>query len=292
MLSRVAENVYWMARYVERAESIARVMDVNNHLALDMPESEPDQWLPLIAIMSDEEPFFKKHKIADRDAVIHFMACDADNSNSIVSCLKSARENARSIRELIPSDAWVHLNTLYLKVSAAAEQGVYAFTPDALNDIRLGSHLFFGLLSDIMTRDEGYYFAQLGRFIERADKTSRVIDVKYFLLLPSPSDVGSPLDTIQWAAMLKSVSAYEMFHKRNPSIHPPRVVDFLLRDDSFHRFCTVSTRSAAYWTALRLRRNKRPRSTWTSWRRTSRARARKRSSCEGCMNRWTRCKQR
>ncbi|NJL72980.1 MAG: alpha-E domain-containing protein [Candidatus Competibacteraceae bacterium] len=120
MLSRVAENVYWMARYVERVENIARLLDVNNHLQLDTAPGEDGQWMPLISIMADEERFFKRHRVATQDTVTHFMACDPENPNSIVSCLRAARENARSIREIISSDMWLQLNTMYLMMSEKA----------------------------------------------------------------------------------------------------------------------------------------------------------------------------
>ncbi|MBI5153997.1 alpha-E domain-containing protein, partial [Candidatus Poribacteria bacterium] len=132
MLSRVAENIYWMARYIERAQNVARILDVNNHLLLDASEDGAPQWMPLIAIMADEEPFRKKHGRADARTVTEFMAAERDNANSIYSCLRAARENARTVREAIPSDLWLQLNTLYLAMSDARAAGPDAITPDLL----------------------------------------------------------------------------------------------------------------------------------------------------------------
>lgn len=235
MLSRVAENIYWMARYIERAENIARILDVNNNLMLDMPLSPERQWHALIAITADEKPFYERYKAASEENVVRFLVCDSQNWNSILSCLRMARENARSVREVIPSEVWLHLNTLYLLVREAAERGPEAVTGELFARVRLGSHLFFGLLADTMTHNEAYRFAQLGRFIERADKTSRVVDVNYFLLFARGDMISQQFENLMWMAVLKSVSAYEMYWKDTTKIEPTRVVNFLLNEEEFPR---------------------------------------------------------
>lgn len=244
MLSRVAESLYWMARYIERADSIARLMDVNNHLLMDLPVRSELQWMPLISIMADEAPFGKKHNRATEATVTEFLVCDKENPNSIVSCIHAARENARSIREVIPSEAWFHLNRMYLSVREQSEKGCAVVGSDLYEQVKNGSTLFFGALSSTMTYDAAYRFTQLGRYVEVADKTSRIIDVKYFILLPSISEVGSPLDVFQWMAVLKCVGALEMYRRRWGRVDPPGVIHFLLLEKDFPRSVRFCLRGA------------------------------------------------
>ncbi|MEQ8819111.1 MAG: alpha-E domain-containing protein [Sumerlaeia bacterium] len=245
MLSRVAESLYWMARYVERAENVARFLDVTNHLSLDLPGTTESLWEALIAVMADEKPYAERFDAISEANVLHFMVCDTANPNSLISCLRAARENARQVREVITNEMWLQLNTLFHLVRTAADQGLPSVTEALYREIIMGSHLFFGLMSGCLPHNEAYQFAQLGRFIERADKTSRIIDVKYFILLPRPSDVGSPIDANQWRAVLKSVSAYETYWKRRARIEPALVIEFLLAERDFPRavlFCLIRSR--------------------------------------------------
>jgi uncharacterized alpha-E superfamily protein len=145
---------------------------------------------------------------------LKFLAFDYENPNSIFSCLRTARQNARSIREIISSDMWLQLNKSYLMVGAVASQSLQL---DALQgffeDVKAASHLFNGVTEATMTHGEGWHFCRLGKQLERADKTSRILDAKYFILLRSVSDVGTAWDDIQWAAVLRSTSAFEMYRK-------------------------------------------------------------------------------
>ena len=235
MLSRVAESIYWMSRYIERAENVARFVDVNLHLILDMPTGVQAQWEPLVATTGDDEVFAERYGEASRESVIRFLTFDAENPNSIISCLRAARENARSIRENISSEMWVQLNDAYLMVTETSEQWAMAEPHDFFTDIKLASHLFVGLTDNIMSHSEGWHFSQLGRLIERADKTSRIVDVKYFILLPSVWDVNTPFDDIQWGALLHSASGFEMYRRTYGLISPDDVVAFLLLDREFPR---------------------------------------------------------
>ena len=124
MLSRVADSIYWMSRYIERAENIARFVDVNLLMILDLPAGSSEQWAPLVSATGDDVQFKARYGTADREQVIQFLAFDRENPNSIVSCLRAARENARSVREIISSDMWEQINTFYLMVNAAAERGI------------------------------------------------------------------------------------------------------------------------------------------------------------------------
>ena len=235
MLSRVAESIYWMSRYIERAENVARFVDVNLRLILDQPGGMQTQWEPLVATTGDDEVFTERYGDPSREAVIRFLTFDAENPNSIISCLRAARENARSIRENISSEMWEQLNDTYLMVNETSEEWAMAEPHQFFTDIKVASHLFMGQTDNIMSHGEAWHFCQLGRLIERADKTSRIVDVKYFILLPSVGDVNTPYDDIQWGALLHSASAFEMYRRTYGLIAPKKVVTFLLLDREFPR---------------------------------------------------------
>ena len=244
MLSRVADSIYWMSRYIERAENVARFVDVNLNLMLDFPGSSTQQWQPLVDISGDTEDFKERYGEASQATVIRFLTFDAKNSNSILSCLRAARENARSVREIISSAMWEHLNQWYLTLAAAAAGRELSDPHELFSSVKLASQAFTGITDTTMTHNEGWHFCRLGRQLERADKTSRILDVKYFLLLPTVHDIGTTVDDVQWAAVLRSASAFEMYHKRHGRISPTRIVEFLLLDEDFPRAIHHSVRSA------------------------------------------------
>ena len=250
MLSRVADSVYWMSRYVERAENVARFVDVNYQLMLDAPAGHDQQWDPLVATTGDHAHFSKQHGAATEESVTRFLTFESENPNSILSCLRSARENARSVREIISSEMWLQLNRFYLMVISAAESPGGLDNPQSFFDaVKQASHLFTGLTDATMTQGEAWHFSRLGRMLERADKTSRILDVKYFLLLRSTDDVGTPVDAVQWAAVLRSASAFEMYRKRHGRISPKGVADFLMLDREFPRaiqYCLVAARDSLH----------------------------------------------
>lgn len=235
MLSRVADSVFWLSRYVERAENVARFIEVNMHLSLDLGESVSQQWGPLVNITGDHEEFAKRYGEPTREKVWQFLTFDRKNPNSILSCLSSARENARTIRGTLPSLLWEELNKFYLYVRGAATDDSFENASSFLEEVKLGSYMFVGLTESVMSRNEAWHFSRLGRNIERADKTSRILDVKYFILLPTSHDVGTPLDVIQWAALLKSASALEMYRQVRGRITPVDVVEFLMLNTEFPR---------------------------------------------------------
>ena len=236
MISRVADSIYWMSRYVERAENVARFIDVNLKLTLDATPGGDQQWLPLVNTTGDHEDFKKRYQDALAHNVIHFLTFDADNPNSMLSCLRAARENARTVREIISSEMWLQLNKFYLMVnSAAASANGDGSTSEFFEEVKLASHLFTGITDATMSQNEAWHFCRLGRLLERADKTSRILDVKYYILLRSVDDVGTPLDDIQWTAVLRSASAFEMYRKRHGRISPRGVVEFLMLDPEFPR---------------------------------------------------------
>lgn len=250
MLSRVADSIYWMSRYVERAENVARFIDVNLQLMLDAPDGQGQQWQPLVNTTGDHEEFARRFGEATEENVIRFLTFDSENPNSIFSCLRAARENARSVREIISSEMWLQLNKAYLMVKSAAEQP--SRIPSAAEffaEVKLASHLYTGVTDATMTHGEAWHFSRLGRKLERADKTSRMLDVKYFILLRSSADVGTPFDDLQWAAVLRSASAFEMYRKRHGRISPRGVVDFLMLDREFPRavrFCLTAAEDSLH----------------------------------------------
>ncbi len=235
MLSRVADSIYWMSRYVERAENLARFVDVTHHMSLDLPPSSEQQWGALVYASGDHDYFEKKYGIPTRDNVIQFLTFDRDYAGSILSCVSAARENARSVRESISSEMWEQLNQFYINVRSAAQSESLESPNDFFQYVKNASHLFVGITITTFSQGEAWHFSRLGRVLERADKTSRILDVKYFTLLPSIEDVGTPMDDLQWSAVLRSVSGFEMFRKRHHGITPKRVVGFLILDRLFPR---------------------------------------------------------
>ncbi len=243
MLSRVANSLYWMCRYIERAENIARFIDVNLNLLLDLPYEEKEQWEPLVRTTGDNKLFKQSYGSPQKDNVINFLTFDSGYENSIISNLQKARDNARSVREIISTEMWEQINKYYFFVKDASD---LVNKPDNLYDfysrIKLESHLFTGVMDTTMSHGEGWHFGRMGRLLERADKTSRILDVKYYILLPSVDLIGSPIDYIQWAALLKSASALEMYRKRFRRILPDKVADFLIMDSEFPRairYCLI-----------------------------------------------------
>ena len=249
MLARVAESIYWMGRYIERAENVARFIGVNLNLQIDLPLAPAHQWQPLIDTTGDAEEFKERFGVATQARVIEYLAYDTENPSSIASCLRLARENARSVRETISSEMWAQVNSMYLQIQAQRSMPEPERMLDAFREIRLGCHLFEGVTDATMSHNEAWHFMRLGRMLERADKTSRILDVKYFLLLPTAADVGTASDDIQWAAVLRSASAFEMYRKRYGRIAPERIVEFLLLDTEFPRaiqYCLAQARESVH----------------------------------------------
>ena len=234
--SKKADSIYWMNRYIERAENVARFTDVNLHLMLDLPVGTAEQWTPLVQATGDHQMFQERYGQATKESVVAFLTFDADNPNSISSCLHVARENARSVRERITSEMWEQVNKFYLMVRAAASAGDVLNAPhDFFTEIKMSSHLYAGITDSTMSYGEGWNFGRLGRLVERADNTARILDVMYFSLPSAINDAGISTDDIQWSAVLKSTSAFEMYRQRHGRISPDRVADFLILDREFPR---------------------------------------------------------
>ena len=241
MLSRVAASLYWMSRYLERAENIARLLDVNLQLLLDFgkvsDEVLKEHWVPVLRAAGEEDLFFELYETADSRSVVEFLTFRKDNANSISSCINAARENGRQVRDQISMEMWEVLNDAYLFLKEADTDAVWATGPtEFFNRVKNFSHLFQGLTDSTFSRNEGFEFIQFGKFLERADKTSRILDIKYHMLLPRVTDVGGAIDTAQWQAVLRSASALEAYRRFYVAeIVPWKVAMFLVFSENFPR---------------------------------------------------------
>jgi uncharacterized alpha-E superfamily protein len=237
LLSSVAERVYWLARYIERAENTARIILVNNNLLLDMPRSIELGWEPLVAITGSAELFREHHDEASERSVVRFLVADERNPNSIVASLRQARENLRVTRAILPRATWETLNDLYAyaadnKSSGMARRGRYAYMRRIIDY----SQLLAGKFSSTMSHDQTYDFLRMGRNMERADMTTRVIDVRGSNLLPSMTEELRPFDDIQWKSVLDSLAGYQMYRRHvHVRVRGREVLRFLLQDTQFPR---------------------------------------------------------
>lgn len=247
MLSRVAECVYWMSRYIERAENVARFIDVNQSISL----GGTPQWAPLVYASGDEELFLKLYGEFTTENVLKFLLFDERNLNSIASCSNFARENARTIRETLSVSLWESINRFYLRVregqknADAIVQNPHQF----VERVKRSSHQMIGVTEATLSHGEAWHFSRVGRLLERADKTSRILDVKYFILHPNDSHIGSTLDVVQWSALLESTSALHAYRKEFGRIEPQSVAAFLIFDKNFPRalrFCIQQAQSSLH----------------------------------------------
>jgi uncharacterized alpha-E superfamily protein len=237
MLSRVAENIYWMARYIERAENTARIVTVNANLLLDLPKGIAPGWRPLVDITGANALFEEHYKDYSERNVVRFLLADERNSGSILAALVAARENCRTIRDFVPREAWELLNEIYLFAREDLPKGMTKGGRHAyLKRVIQGAQNINGLLSGTMLHDQGYDFLHLGRFLERADMTTRIIDVRSANLLPEEATELRPFETIQWVSVLKSMTAYQAY-RRSEQIRVLRgpVLRFLFQNESFPR---------------------------------------------------------
>jgi uncharacterized alpha-E superfamily protein len=232
MLSRTANNLYWMARYVERAESTARILEVTYRMSLmpQAPELVKQEWFAPLNITGTLFPFSGRYNEVCAHDVLRYMVLDPDNPSSIYTCAKGARENARAVRGRITSEMWEVLNCTWLELQNMNEsrldsEGVVQF----FDWVKERSHLFRGVTVGTALRDQAFHFNRLGTFLERADNTARILDVKYHVLLPSVADVGGAVDYYQWAAVLQSVSGFESYRKvYRDVITPLKVAELMI----------------------------------------------------------------
>ncbi len=243
MLSRTADHLYWMARYTERAENLARIADVTNRMSL-MPQSDSDlemAWRATLKIIGLEEPYLARFERITPDSVLRYLVFDRENPASIYNCLRAARENAHAVRGTLTSELWETANTTWLEMRAKDPDSV---GPDGMSPffewVKYRSHVSRGVTIGTMLQDESLRFIRLGTFLERADSTARFLDVKYQMLEDRDAPPDEAADYYQWSALLRSVSAFETFRRvYRDQITPIRVAELLiLREDmprSLHR---------------------------------------------------------
>jgi uncharacterized alpha-E superfamily protein len=231
MLARVADRIFWMSRQMERAENMARILGVTSNLLLFGSRDKQDQNLMApLSITGTEALFFERNAHLAPQTLIEFLSLDEANPTSIFSCLKLARENAHAVRWQITSEMWETLNATWLEMRGLRRDAVTGAGAMQFFDwVRERSHLFRGVTHGTIVRGEAYSFSRLGTFLERADNTARILDVKYHVLLPSVEDVGGALDYYQWTALLRSVSSFETYRTLyRDEIFPIKVAELLI----------------------------------------------------------------
>jgi uncharacterized alpha-E superfamily protein len=232
MLGRTANDLFWMSRYIERAENIARLLEVGYRIALLPREGagQDEEWRSTLRSAGCEKGYLAKHgAYATRD-VVDFMLFDVDNPSSVYSSLSTARRNARAQRTALTREMWECLNSAWIEFSSIDQAALASNALPPLFDwIKERSALFRGALLNTILRNDTFYFTQLGTFLERADNTARILDVKYYVLLPHSELVGGEIDSAQWATILRSVSAHRSYRwVYRDSYKPWRVADYLI----------------------------------------------------------------
>jgi uncharacterized alpha-E superfamily protein len=243
VLSRIADSLFWLGRYIERAEYTARILDVNYQMLLEQSQ-QPYRlhWEPLIVMAGEQERFAQLYDEANAQTVFEFLAFRADNPSSIVQCITRARENARMIRDRISREMWEDINGLYHAVSRFDPNQEIAIGPHRMcESIKFGGHRFHGVSEATLPHDEGWEFLRIGWALEREEMTARLVDVKYHNLLEMPAHLSAP-DSHQWMAVLKSVGAYEAYNRQYHSpIEPEKVAEMLILHPKHPRSIVFST---------------------------------------------------
>ncbi|MEN8720051.1 MAG: alpha-E domain-containing protein [Oceanococcaceae bacterium] len=238
LLSRVAEHFYWFGRYIERAENTARLIIANGNLALDLPGRARLDWYTLVETTSAQEAFASSGHNPTEPGVLRFLIADLNNPGSILSSLRYARENLRSMRDRVPREVAESMNVLYAVVSERSDGAIRRTSArfDLLRGVMDHCQIVRGYLAGTMSRGLGYRFIRSGQVLERADMTTRIMDVRVEDLLPDDHELPAVADALQWMAVLRSLSAYQMYRRHKPgAIKARHVIDFLLQDESFPR---------------------------------------------------------
>jgi uncharacterized alpha-E superfamily protein len=230
MLSRTADSLFWLGRYTERAENTARMLDVNTQMAL-IPQSDEQvtaNWKAVLALSELEPQFQQRFNAIDAHSVLQFMTQDAQNTTSIIGSLRAARENARAVRGTLTTEVWETANTTWIEAERLLSQGaVQTDASQFFEWVKFRSHLLRGVTVGTMLRDEALFFIRLGTFLERADNTARLLDIKFFANTDEP--VTGPRDFYHWTALLRSVSGFEVYRKTyRDVITPERVAELLI----------------------------------------------------------------
>lgn len=241
MLSRIADNLFWMSRYLERANSTSRLIGINLVHMVETEDALPEaaQWRPMLSITGNEANFGALHPGGEirAEAAIDYLTREPGNPSSVLNCLRLARENARIVRDRLSKEMWESLNDFWHRIDGRLKRQLpLGAWPEFHKFVRDEVALFHGLALNTMMRGEAFDFYQIGTFLERADMTARILDVKYHLLLPDVSMVGSALDYYQWAALLKSLSGFEAYRRKvHAGFRPVDVAEFVIFEREFPR---------------------------------------------------------
>ena len=247
MLGKTAGGLFWMFRYLERSENIARLIGAGFRFALTHSSSSDDEWGSILTSAGSFDGYTERHGAIDDMKVIDYLLRDPLNSSSVLSMIESARSNARLVRTALTVEVWEAVNECWMALTAALDDPIRTRdVPELLGAIRRQSALVRGALHGTMLRDDIYDFARIGTFLERADSTARILDVKYYVLLPSASFVGSSLDNVQWDTILRSVSGRSGFRRlHGGDAGPRRIANFLILDTAMPRSLAFCTRTLA-----------------------------------------------
>ncbi len=242
MLGRTAGGLFWMFRYLERSENTARLLDTGFRIALTGSDRAETEWESIVTTAGVRDQYLAKHDTFDQASVTNFLLRDKDNPSSVISAVEAARSNARMVRTALSSEVWEATNETWMTMADALRRPVSVKNlAGILSSVRQQSSLVRGALHGTMLRNEIFDFARLGTFVERADNTARILDVKYYVLLPSAAFVGSSIDNAQWETILRSVSAFRSFRWLNETEATPRAIaSFLILDKRMPRslaFC-------------------------------------------------------
>jgi len=242
LLSRYAEALFWLARYMERVENLARILDVTDTFVRH--GADQSGWRSVIQINADEERFLKRYSEANAETVAEFYLVDRENPTSIASSLFAARENARTLRPLISTEMWAQINVFYNRVRGlTAADAAPSRVSGLCAYLKEQCQAHAGITDGTFFRDQGWAFYNIGKYIERGDQTSRLVDIKYHTLLPTTDDVGGAVDISQWHALLRTASGYHAFRRVYPSgMTPAYVAGFLLLNHSFPRSVVLCVR--------------------------------------------------
>jgi uncharacterized alpha-E superfamily protein len=232
MLSRTAENIFWIARLTERAENMARMLEMGYRMAM-MPASgagHRNEWRSIIAAAGRKDDFDASYDATNQRMVCDYLIFDEDNPSSILNCVRTARENARAIRTALTTEMWVALNETWIELrDMSPAQMAAGGLPTFLDWVKGRTAQFRGATDSSMLRNDGYDFLRIGSFVERADNTARLLDVKYYVLLPESESVGGGIDNYQWTTVLRALSSHRAFHHIYGSDYTPwSIADFLI----------------------------------------------------------------
>ena len=235
LLARYAEGLFWMARYLERVENLARLVDVTQ--TFEAPGRETESWLALLRINADTDSFFKRYQTVDAEQVRRFYLLDPGNPTGVPASLEAARYNARTLRPLISTEMWMHINVFHRDMLATTAEDLQGDSLSRLcRRLKEGVQTHTGITEGTFFRDQGWFFYQLGRLIERADQTTRLLDIRYHLLVPAAGEERRVAELTQWGAVLRAAAGYHAFRRvARPGFTPEDVVTFLLTDTSFPR---------------------------------------------------------